>query len=53
MDKANRTYFFDDRMFTAIYRIIKVLADGHHGNGDEAEGAVGKSKVLGDNLATG
>jgi aminodeoxyfutalosine synthase len=36
-----------------FYQPIKVLADGHFGNGDEADTTSGKSKVLEDNLATG
>jgi len=36
-----------------FYQPIKVLAHGQHANGNEAEPAAGKSKVLEDNLATG
>jgi aminodeoxyfutalosine synthase len=36
-----------------FYEPIKVLADGQQAKGSETETAVGKSKVLEDNLATG
>src|ERR1700759_4610225 len=36
-----------------FYQPIKVLADGPHANGDEAESHAGKYKVLESNLATG
>src|SRR3954469_23705007 len=36
-----------------FYQPIKVLAENHNVNGEEAEATTGKSKVLEDNLATG
>jgi hypothetical protein len=53
MDKANRTYFSTHGLFTTIYRLIKVLADGHHRDGDEAEGAAttGLSMDINDTIA--